>query len=42
MAQDWGSELIDIGAYGHINAESGLGDWLAGRAVLDGLIKRAG
>ena len=37
MARDWGAALIDIGARGHINGESGLGDWPGGRALLDGL-----
>lgn len=34
FAQSWGSEFIDYGACGHINAESGLGDWPEGRALL--------
>jgi uncharacterized protein len=37
MARDWGAERIDIGARGHINGESGLGDWAEGRALLDRL-----
>ena len=37
MARDWGAEHIDIGLRGHINGESGLGDWRAGRALLDSL-----
>ena len=32
MAQAWGSELLEIGARGHINGESGLGDWPEGIA----------
>ncbi len=27
VAKAWGAELIDAGARGHLNAESGLGDW---------------
>ncbi|MCL6646441.1 MAG: alpha/beta hydrolase, partial [Dehalococcoidia bacterium] len=27
LAQAWGSRFIDAGARGHLNAESGLGDW---------------
>jgi predicted alpha/beta hydrolase family esterase len=27
FAAAWGSDLIDAGAKGHLNAESGLGDW---------------
>ena len=34
FAQAWGSACIDYGARGHINAESGLGDWPEGRALL--------
>lgn len=34
FAQAWGSEFIDYGARGHINADSGLGDWPEGRALL--------
>jgi predicted alpha/beta hydrolase family esterase len=34
FALAWGSEFIDYGARGHINAESGLGDWPEGRALL--------
>ncbi len=26
-AQAWGSELVDVGEAGHINAQSGFGDW---------------
>ncbi len=34
LAQDWDSSFVDLGAKGHINAESGLGDWLEGRSIL--------
>jgi predicted alpha/beta hydrolase family esterase len=37
-AQAWGSRLVEIGAAGHINAGSGLGEWPQGRALLDGLL----
>ncbi len=33
-AQAWGSRLVNIGPRGHINAESGLGDWEEGRRWL--------
>lgn len=33
-ANDWGSHLVDVGAHGHINADSGLGQWTAGWALL--------
>jgi predicted alpha/beta hydrolase family esterase len=38
MATDWGSESISIGARGHINGESGLGDWPQGLSLLEGLV----
>ena len=38
MAVDWGSELMHLGAHGHINGEAGLGDWPEGRAMLQALI----
>ena len=34
LAQDWGARYVGIGPRGHINAESGLGDWPEGRAWL--------
>ena len=37
LADVWGSRLVDIGAAGHINAESGYGAWPAGLALLAGL-----
>jgi predicted alpha/beta hydrolase family esterase len=37
----WGSRLAVIGPFGHINAESGLGDWPEGLALLDGLVFEA-
>ncbi|MCH7342825.1 alpha/beta hydrolase [Pelomonas sp. CA6] len=40
MAADWGAELVMIGARGHINSASGLGDWPEGRALLEGLARR--
>jgi len=27
MARDWGSELVEVGALGHINPASGFGEW---------------
>ncbi len=30
----WGSRYVDYGKAGHINAESGLGDWTAGHELL--------
>jgi uncharacterized protein len=40
MACDWGAERVDIGARGHINGDSGLGDWAAARALLDNIRSR--
>lgn len=40
-ATAWGSELIDIGDAGHINAASGLGEWPQGLALLQRLIAAA-
>ncbi len=34
FAEAWGSEFVDYGARGHINADSGLGDWPEGRSLL--------
>lgn len=47
MAADWGARFVDAdaadasclgGAGGHLNGESGLGDWPAGRALLNELL----
>lgn len=38
FAAAWGSRLVDAGAVGHINAESGLGDWPQGQDLLNELI----
>ena len=36
-AEAWGSELIDLGDAGHINASSGLGSWAVGYGLLQRL-----
>jgi len=41
MASDWGCTTHAISAHGHVNGESGLGDWPAGLARLNALISRA-
>lgn len=41
FADAWGSALVDYGHRGHINADSGLGDWPEGRALLSQLGARA-
>lgn len=38
FASAWGAELVNLGALGHINADSGLGDWPQGQALLQTLI----
>lgn len=38
FAADWGSEFIDAGALGHLNADSGLGAWSDGQELLDGVL----
>ena len=40
-AQRWGSVFVDCGALGHINAESGLGDWPQGLEILYFLAEKA-
>jgi len=37
FAKKWGSRFVDIGALGHINSASNLGDWPEGRECLDSL-----
>jgi len=34
LAHDWGAAASAIGPRGHVNAESGLGDWIEGRGWL--------
>jgi uncharacterized protein len=40
FARGWGSRFVEIGAAGHINSASGLGDWPAGLALLRELAAR--
>lgn len=42
MASDWGAEVVEIGPRGHINGDSGLGDWPEGLAWLQRLAGRQG
>lgn len=39
FARAWGSRFVDIGAAGHVNGESGLGDWPEGKRLLRHLIE---
>jgi predicted alpha/beta hydrolase family esterase len=38
LAADWGARAQSVGAAGHINGDSGLGDWPAGLAWLQALM----
>ena len=42
LAADWGADWIDLGAAGHLNADSRLGDWPEGQALLQSLMNRPG
>ena len=37
FAQSWGSDFVNVGKKGHINAVSGLEDWKEGKALLEAL-----
>lgn len=37
LLADWGAEMVSIGPRGHLNADSGLGDWPDGHALLQAL-----
>lgn len=37
-AKVWHAQFLNVGALGHINAESGLDDWLEGQALLQQLV----
>jgi uncharacterized protein len=37
LAADWGAQALSVGATGHVNGDSGLGDWPAGLAYLHAL-----
>ncbi len=39
FAKSWGAKLVNIGSYGHINADAGFGEWPEGEALLNELIK---
>lgn len=38
FADAWGSEFVNLGKKGHINAVSGLGDWQEGKDILKQLV----
>ena len=39
LARDWGARFVDAGPGGHLNAESGLGEWPEGRRLLNEISK---
>ncbi|HET9184462.1 MAG TPA: prephenate dehydrogenase/arogenate dehydrogenase family protein [Candidatus Angelobacter sp.] len=39
IARTWGSRFVDIGPTGHVNGDSGLGDWPEGKRLLRLLIE---
>lgn len=39
VAHAWGSRLVQLSGAGHINADSGFGEWPEGRALLDELLR---
>ncbi len=41
FAAAWGADFVDCGNAGHLNAESGLGDWPEGLSRLHALVARA-
>lgn len=42
MAADWGSSAFHAGERGHLNSDSGLGDWPDGRQLLADLLRNPG
>lgn len=42
LAKRWGSEFVNAGALGHINAESDLGYWMFGLSLLQQLVQQIG
>ena len=41
LASRWGASVVHLGAHGHVNADSGLGDWPQGRALLQASLQRS-
>lgn len=39
VAAGWGARIVEAGPRGHLNAESGLGDWPEGRTLLESLAR---
>ncbi|WP_119155538.1 RBBP9/YdeN family alpha/beta hydrolase [Caldimonas tepidiphila] len=41
LAADWGADFVALGPRGHLNGDSGLGDWPEGLQMLRALVQRA-
>ena len=41
LADRLGSEFVDVGEAGHVNADSGLGEWQFGQQLLRGIAQSA-
>ncbi len=41
LAREWGARQLGVDSAGHVNGDSGLGDWPAGRALLAELLAAA-
>jgi uncharacterized protein len=41
FAKSWGSRFVAVSQAGHINASSGLGEWLEGKRLLQELLRAA-
>jgi predicted alpha/beta hydrolase family esterase len=39
LARGWNAKFVDIGPRGHINGDSGLGDWSEGHALIEGWLR---
>ncbi|MEY4721752.1 MAG: hypothetical protein RIQ46_1477 [Pseudomonadota bacterium] len=42
LARTWGCRFADAGRVGHINAESGIGEWPFGQFLLEQILRRGG
>lgn len=40
FSRDWGSQLVEVGEAGHLNAQSGLGSWQWGQRLVDKMVTR--
>jgi predicted alpha/beta hydrolase family esterase len=41
LVREWGAREVSLGAAGHVNGDSGLGDWPAGQSLLAQLLAPA-